>query len=314
MQLLRDVGSRRDLALLVRLATPAPEARRIDLGEREAFTTALSGILTRDARAGEELRKSYRDAHPALVAPIVRSAGRLDSGAGLGLLASLLGQIPEADPLILVEVSRLGDSLPHPLPDDVLDKTRRYVRSNDPELLMLGADACARVEDTAAAPELIALLDHPIRAVGNEAYEALTVMTGLDYGKGSRRWEEWYDKNDEWWRYEAPELLSAIADREPGVVSYSLLELSKWRFYRHEIAPYAARALQREEKDLVILGCAILGHLGSWRGVEPLVDTLGQEDPEIREAAARAPPRITGESYDDEKSWRTSLRGQPWTG
>lgn len=311
MRLLREVGKRRDIVLLVRLASPPPAARRLDLGKRESFKRALGGILLRDARAQDEILRSYRDAHPALVAPIVRTVGGLDSGQGLGLLVRLLGQISEADPLILVEISRLGDTLPHPLESQVLDVTRRYLYSSQPEVLMLAADACARLEDTEAAPELIGLLDHPLRAVGNEGYEALKVLTGLDYGKGSKRWEEWYDKNIEWWRYEAPELISSLSEDDPGLASHALLELSKWRFYRHEIAADVVHVLQREEKDLVILACAILGHLGSWRGVEPLVNALDDGEPEIQEAALRALKRITGESFGDWKSWRAYLAEQP---
>lgn len=312
VRLLAGVGRKEDLPLLVYLTNPTNGERRVELSRREPFREAFLGILERDPWAPREVEESYDAAHPSLLAPIVRAVGRQDSLDGLEHLALLLGHTPEADPLILFEMARLGDLLPGPYSPDTLAAVRRYLGVSDPELLLLAMNTTGRLGDRDAVPTLIDLCEHPVRAVGNEAVEALVLATGQNIGRSARRWEEWYLKTMEWWQYEAPAQLAELRAGDPGEVAHNLLELSKRRFFRHEMADDIAACLDRKEKDLVVMGCAVLGHLGSWKGVRPLVACLDDPDPQVQEAALRALRRITGQAFGgDPAAWRELAAKQP---
>ena len=54
-----------------------------------------------------------------------------------------------------------------------------------------------------------------------------------------------HKKSANWWQWEAPDLLEAIERGDNARASHALLEVSKWRYYRHDISPHVARVLQR---------------------------------------------------------------------
>jgi HEAT repeat protein len=304
LRLLGDVGQCADVELLVTLTLPL-DGGRVPGPERRAFQSGLEAILGREPCAPRTLIEAYRGVPVDLAAAVVWATGRMDSSQGLETLARMLGVLGDADPLILAEMARLGDVVPHPVPEEARAKARPFLVSNDLERLLVAVSTVNKLEDHEAVPLLIDLTDHPVRAVSNAAAEALRETSGIDRGRDTEAWEEWYVRSEEWWRYEAPELLASVPDGEVSLASRALLEVSKWRFYRHDLAPVVAQALGRDETELVVLACAVLGHLGSWTALPDLVDCVGDPDPDVRAAAVAALRRITGRDFGlDVSAWR----------
>ena len=113
----------------------------------------------------------------------------------------------------------------------------------------------------------------------------------------------------QWWNETAPELASTIRWGEPSDVSEAILELSRRRFFRHDLTKALTSSLEREESGLVVLGCSALGHLRSWSALPALITRLDDSDPNVRVAALKALHRITGETFGPDLSlWKALQR------
>ncbi|NOT30636.1 MAG: HEAT repeat domain-containing protein [Planctomycetes bacterium] len=306
--LLGKVGEPRDLPHLVWLLdegqTRIARARRDDLQE------AFESILERHAAAREEVLRAYRSAPDALLAGIIWAVSGETSEQRLWILTGLLGGNPEADPLILAELARMGRRLPHPMAEAVLSVTRDYLQSGEPEMLLSGIEVADSLEDVEALPILIDLLGHSSRAVSERALAALRSTTNLGYSGDPRRWQEWQRKAEEWRRGTAPKLLENVANGVPGRAANALMEISKWRVFRHELADGVADGLEREETELVVLACSVLGHLGSWRAVPALTERLKDPAPAVQRAALLALRSITRvDAGSDPAAWRRLAKG-----
>ncbi len=310
VRLLGKVGSREDLGLLTVLSTPTAGGR-VPRGDRVSFQESFTSIYRREGCHPSELRLLYRNAPVDFAAPIIWAVGAADTTTAFEHLALLIGEVEEADPLVLTELTRLGSVLPHPLPDVAAASTRGFLHSSSIEHLLVGIRATQEIEDIGATERLIELSDHRVRAVSTAATGALRQLSGIDRGRGSDRWKAWYEVTQNWWKWEAPDLLENIEHGNDAQASSALLELSKWRFHRHQISPVVARVLQRKNPELLVLACAVLGHLGSWSVVPALVETLADPNADIRSAAVQSLRRITDSDFGlDRKAWLEHLQTQ----
>jgi hypothetical protein len=306
LRLFGGAGEPRDLPTLVWLLDEGPR-KRIARSRRDDLQRAFERILERHASAHDTydaVRRAYDSAPDSLLAGIIWAVSSESSEERLWVLAGLLERRAEADPLILAELARMGKTLPHPVPEEVLSATRRYLGSADPEILLSGIEAAESLEDVEALPTLIELLEHRSRAVAEKALAALRSMTGLAYARDPRRWQEWHRKAEEWRTRTAPRLLRHVLDGVPGRASHALMELSKWRVFHHELADGVAAGIEREETELVVLACSVLGHLGSWKAVPALVERLDDEEPAVQRAALLALRSITRtDAGSDPSAW-----------
>jgi len=306
------VGTRRDLELLTALTLPEGvrgSRSRVPRPYCVGFQRSLASIHTRTPCSSIDVVALYRGVPLDLAAHVIWGLGETDSVSGLVLLVELLGELDDADPLILTEIARLGELLPHPLPEEVGFAVSMYLDAIELELLLLAIRAVEKIEVQNATARLIELTDHEIGPVAKAAVAALRASSGIDRGRGSKHWKEWYAKTQRWWQHEAPGLLRDIERGDDAARSRALLEASKWRFYRHEIAPVVVDTLKSPDQELVVLSCAVLGHLGSWIAVPELIELVGKSDGAVLQAAARALQRITGRDFgSDEEAWSELLR------
>lgn len=311
IELLGKVGEARDVELLVSMASPDDLRTKLDHGRRDEFQGALEGILARHAEALARVPQVYGHAPDALLPAMVWALGREASAERMRTLALLLGRTDEADPLIFVELSRLGREVPHPIARAVLDETRQALGAHDIERILLGIEVARSLEDVDAVPALIELLENPSRSVSAKAVECLRSLSEQGFGAEPKRWKDWSRKAEEWRRTSAPKLLADVASAVPGRASHALMEFSKWRAFRHELTPGIARGLTRAEPELVVLTCAVLGHLGSWLAIPELAACLRDGDTSIQRAALLALRRISGKELEANPAAWLALAQRP---
>lgn len=306
LRLLGRVGAREDVLLLTRLANPGPGERSVDRSLRAVYESALEDVLAREPAGLREVASAFGQAHPSLLAHLIGAAGTVRSPEALGALAGLLGRVPEADPLLLIELGRVGAEVAHPVDERVLAMVRRYLDSGEPRVVVETALVCASLEDGLAAERLVALVADPRPGVGPASRKALVQLTGRDVGDGAAAWQAWYREQSAWWEQQSKLELRLLADGPPVEVARILKDLVQRTHHRHEVAPKVAAVLRRPEVDLVALACAVLGHLRSPLAVPQLVEALEHPDARVRREAHRALLKTTGQKLPpDAAQWRT---------
>jgi HEAT repeat protein len=308
LRILGRMGLREELALLTSVAAPEPGAlaRR---AVREAFEDALVRILQRDPSAVHDVPSLYARAHLSYLEPIASALGREASPERLLGLSRLLGLVPEADRLVLIEIGRVAPGL-----SDADELTRAnvrgHLRAGDTRVLIEAVLAIGHLGDRESVPRLIELLRHSSRTLSSGAHAALHGITGQVLGAQPESWSKWYAEEMDWWRTRASAELGLLASGPYAGTSRTILRLSKKRMFKHELAEPLAAVLRRREPDLVVLGCAALGHLGSRRAVPYLIRCLERDDEDMQSAAWRALRRITGLDLGaDPAQWRGAIRG-----
>ncbi len=296
-------GSARDLPSLLLWSVPE-EHKRVPHPLREAFGRALGEILDRDPDALHSIPEVYRSANHSLLQVILGALGERPSDPTLKALSDVLGSVPAADALVLAEIGQVAGVVRHPIDPKVRARASECLERGDRAMLIEGIVAAGRLENPEAVSGLIEFLRHADENVRESAYEALIEITGQTLRQDPEVWARWHSNVKEWWRSEAAEKLRQVSDAQPAAASRAILELSKQRFFRHDIAERLSRGLERDERDLVVLTCAALGHLGSPLSVRPLLACLEDPDVEIRRAAFLALGRITGEDHgEDSQEW-----------
>ena len=309
LQVVGAFGGRAQLRLLARLAEPSEPTGRIPRAVRDAFAQALARCLARDPSLGLELADRFRELHPALLAGAIESIGREAEPARLELLGSLLGREPEADVFVLIEIGKLAGRLPHPLDERLRAPARAYLSSHEPQLALEAALAAERLDDQAAMLDLAYLLDHADVNVRDRAWRSLMALSDRRIPPLRERWTAWLDDMSTWWAGAAQSEFAALAHGPASEVAASIMEISKRRFFRHELTAPLSAVLRRSEPELVELGCAALGHLGSRTAIPELIEVLAARPEEKLQAAAwHALKRITGsELGPDARLWREAF-------
>jgi hypothetical protein len=134
--LLERAGTAGDLPLLCDLAAPSRSDSRVEHEAREAFERALTRILERES-SPPDLVGLFGRAHPALLLSLVRAVADLGTREAWNVLTDTLGRAPEADPMLLVHLARLGEELGPPFEEQRLHRIRAYLLDNEPRVAAL---------------------------------------------------------------------------------------------------------------------------------------------------------------------------------
>ena len=294
MDLVGERGSSRDLVLLAELAAP-PRGERIAARHSQVFFRRnLRRLLERDPRGLRWMREVFEAAHPSFFAPMIETVRETGERDGLLLLAELLGQEASLDPLLLVEMGKLASVVAPPYQDAVRLHVRPHLRSRDTRTLLAAIHAIGVLEDMPSTATLVGLLDGGRANVAQAARRALEGLAGTDLGRDPETWADWHRSQMRWWEQDSRAELDTIAQGSPAEAAELLVELSRRRLFRHQIAPALAEGLRREERDLVLLTCAALGHLGSREAVPALTELLSSDDPDLLRAVFKALTKIVG--------------------
>ncbi len=301
--ILGQTGSREQLGLLARLATPLSRGP-LPPELREGFGQALALVLQRDPSALGEVRRLFQEALPALSAPIVAALARTRAPEAQELLASLLGSSPGLDPLILTRLGERGPTGRLRIDEEVRDAVRRYLSRREEELVRVAARAAGGLRDDEAVETLVGMTEHPVPALRASACDALGELTGLAYGRDSARWSAWYRAEMSWWDSEAREVLLRI-ERGRGVEFTRAARLAlEHRLFRDRLAEAFAQALPRRDFQEVRFACRALEELRSPSALPGLIECLERDEPLVREAAWKALRAITGAELPAEaESW-----------
>ena len=292
LAVLEPLAGARDLGLLLVLAAPPGPDDALPRELRTELQRALGAALGRAPEGVELLASAWQRAHPALLAPIARSIGRTDDVRALAALAGLLGSEPALDSLLLAELARLGAALPHPLPSGALGRVRAHLEGCPPEQLRLAAFAAGQLEDHAAIPRLLELLERGDEGVRRIAHGALRAVTGLRFPPDPERWGSWHAAEVDWWQRESAACLAGLRDPDPARVARSIRELAWHRLHRHELAAALLDSLRAPRGELVRLAAAALGNLESELALPALTALLDGADPDLAATARAAILRI----------------------
>ena len=299
MELLGAHGRRKDLSMLLQWTAPEGGPKLVPRELRSAFADALGDMLDHDPGVLGAMPDFYWVAPDALLPSILSALGERPSAESLWAIVSVLGRVPAADALVLAEVGHIGGLVRHPIDKQVCERVRRYLTMDERAVLIEAIVAAGRLEDGEAVPQLIELLEDADGNVRDRAHEALKLITGAHHGPNPKLWQDWHREEKNWWRTEAPDQLSDVRDGIPALASRAILELSRRRYFRHQIAVELTHGLERQGVDLVVLTCAALGSLGSSLSVPYLLDSLQHRSLEVRQAAYLALCRITGEDHGE---------------
>ena len=299
LQLFGAHGTRKDLSTLLQWTAPEGGSKLVPRDLRSSFAAALGGMIDRDSRVLGAMPDFYWVAPDALLPSILSVLGERPSAESLWAIVAVLGRVPAADALVLAEVGHVGGLVRHPIDDQVRARVREYLTTGERVVLIESIVACGRLEDVDAVPDLIELLRDADTNVQGRAHDALKLITGEHHGPDPKIWSRWHAEVTEWWSTEAPNQLREVRDGVPAQASRAILELSRRRFYRHQLAIELTHGLERDGVDLVVMCCAALGSLGSPLAVPYLLDSLQHRNLEVRQAAYLALCRITGEDHGE---------------
>ena len=285
LELAEVVGDGRDLELVLRATTsigtpPAPPV--LSAAER-----ALTAVLEADAAALGAARRACLTAPADVRHLVVRAAGALQSAQARDWLLALLGADRELDRILLSELSRVaGRPLPA-LDESDTARVRDLLTDEDMQLRRSAARACAALQDFAALPALIDLLEDPEDPVRREAWHALKRVTGMALPASPDRWRSWLAQETRWYEEEAPPLLARLDNAQPRVAAVLLDELASHRFQRHRTAERIAEVLDSDDATVRRGACIALRRLGSNRVCAELVALLGDAEEGVAEEALR---------------------------
>jgi len=307
LELIGTYGTPLDLGGLMRWSEPHPDegVARIPRERCTAYVAALGGILDRDPSALRSIPNLYKEAHLSLVPSTLSTLGARPTAPSLRALTDLLGHVPDADPLVLAEICHVATTVRQPIDQGVRDRIRPILNRNDRSLLIEAILATGRLGDVDAIPKLIELLNHGDGMVRSRAQDALEELTSEFIGSQADEWSAWYEETMDWWNRRAQMQIRKVSSNVEAQASRAILELSKQRMFRHELAEPLGQALRHENPEIVILTCATLGHLASPLSVPPLLETLQDPSVDVRRAALLALRRITREDHgEDPRHWQ----------
>lgn len=306
MRVLAGVGRASEVELLVHLASPPAGETSVPVVRRDAFEQALTEMLERDPGGVWALRDLFTGLAEGLLAPVVRAIGSLETPDALHALSGLLGRVHLADSILLAEITRLGEVVPHPINEYVLAQVRRHLVSRDPILVRHAMLASGSLEDYEAIPALLEVLDSPDHGLRETARGALRQISDRDFRTSQRAWEHWYGSEVRWWEAEASACFARLDHHDPAVALRAVLEVGNHRIFRHRLAEELGRMLSRHEPEVLILACSTLEQLGSESAVTALLRVMENRNVPVREAAWRALRTITGRDLPlDPAAWAT---------
>ncbi len=253
-----------------------------------ALQEASAGILQRDPRALETLRRWMLQAPLEIASALARALGQSAGPQALSALASSLGFRAELDADLLAEIAPLAARASKPLDEEVLAPLEDALKENDARVLRAAALALGHAQHGEALPRLVELLEHENRGVSAAAEWALEHSTGLRFRADGKRWRAWLRAERAWLEQNGPRLRAELHARAAEVAIRALAELSCHRWRRHELALAALTGLEHADPLVRRLACTALARIGSSAAAPGLVLALDDADESVARAARQA--------------------------
>ena len=196
-------------------------------------------------------------------------------------LTELLGTWPSADAFVLHALERVIDSV-GTLDSLSLGDVRRYLDSDQPELVGLACRVLAACRDEASLDTWIELLSSPSPSVRHEAHRALRSVVGLPLGVRPDAWSTWHEGERTWWRTESSAVRHSLENGTATEAVAAVRAVCLKRTRSEELCELLALALDRTEVGVAELAARGLAAQASPRAEQSLVQALERPRPEIR--------------------------------
>ncbi|MFN0006577.1 MAG: HEAT repeat domain-containing protein [Planctomycetota bacterium] len=289
------VGRGADLVRIVELAP-----RRDDEGEtltkesRETVRSACASILRKDVRAWfaltELVRKVDSEAGRALLGAIAtqREPRALSVLFSAALWQSDLG--PQAAAL----ATTCGGSSDPQLDSDFTAWIVSELPDARPEYARSLLQALGTIDDGTNVKTLIEHLKDEDAGSRDSALWGLRRLSGLGFPADPVTWRAWIQSEDTWHKQRRPRLRFELDSNDVSRVAAALREYSERRTRRPELAREVTVLLRHPQRELRLLACIVLEHLGSSAACDELSERLRDPDADVKEAAWKALCSITG--------------------
>lgn len=302
-----------EASLLLRVAQPET---RMSRAMRGALRSSLAALFARHPSAAESIAAEVRQLEEPLiasvVAPVVGALEELGTRAAVRGLARCQGLHPDADALVATAVARVAKVLHGQVSEQTASALRAGLRSEDATVRLETVKALGRFDDVASIPQLIDSLSDPELRVRRAAYRALEVVTGERQIPEAEMWTKWHADAVQWREVDLPALRTQLRNGAPQIAHRALLEIARYRVFRHSLSKLLVEASQSPDESLVAVAAATLGHFGTRECVVALTGLLDHSSLEVKRAAFIALRRATGEDHGDQSSaWRIALEIKP---
>jgi HEAT repeat protein len=308
LQVLGGLGQDADLDLLSAVAAWPADAKVVDRSLQRSFGSALERVLARHPDAVAGVVRSFKGTHASLLQPTVQAVGRVGSRAACDALGRLLGRVPAADPLVLVEIERLARNLRAPFDRRLRRDVRDLLGHGEPRTATLAARAAAALRDEEAIPALVGQLATPHDGLRRTVRTSLVTIAGRDVGSDPAAWSSWYESELAWWRSESAHHFLLLNSGDPAKTAAAIKTISARRLRRDELATALLTVLRRGEPQLVRMAVAALGTLAVDATVPELIECLEHRDHRVRTTTLNTLRRMTGWKLPPEAdAWRQAL-------
>ena len=267
----------------------------------EAFEQVVASMLARDHRALERVRHALSTDDERLRRGLIQGVGASDARAALPLLVSLLFADDPHLELLLEQVARIARRDPSRPDERTIDAVRPFLAADGAGVVAAAADAVTALGDTAAIPDLIALLEYEASTVRAAAKGALVQLTGLHFTT-PRRWFLWYEAERDWWDTRWPTLAPALRNADRESITSLLAETIGKRLERQWLAAEIVLLLDHADPLVRRLACQSLGQLGAPSATPALVGAMSDLDETVARSAWSALVAITGRDLPNNPS------------
>lgn len=294
--LARAAADSRDLAWLVQLAAPLPDAEQDPSLER-AFEQNLLAMFRGDLRALPAVVATRNLIPDSLQAAYTRAlGGSRDERAVIGLRHAWdRGTAGEA--LVLAQIRLLPTPRDGAEVEELASRLRHALDRIDPgssARLQALVFALGHLEDWHSAALLVPLLEHGDRGVRDAALWSLRRISGANFAADPAQWRDWCKAELAWYQGRAEKLVQQLASGEAKRASLALRELVGHRLFRHPLVAMLDVLLASEDKRARVAACQTLAQLGSQRAQRTLLERLDDRDRSVRDAAWQALVTLAG--------------------
>ncbi len=274
----------------------------------DAFESALGEHLARDERAFDRLPLQWYRLDDHVLSSMLRAIGHSERPRGIDLLIRELSSESRATGVFIAQLARLAP-FASPAQDESLREALREALEHEHEgVRKAAAVALGRLEDRAAVPRLIDLLDTRSGGLRRTAHWSLRQITDLTLPPDVQRWSTWYREEMDWLENRAPLLVKHLYSEDDAEVANAAREIALHPFQGSQFATEITVLFEYDSPGIRAFACDCLAQLGSDAVLEELLDALTYDVETVHLRAWNALKTITGLDLPPEAdTWAQAL-------
>jgi len=307
LRLLGEAGARDALHPFFEILAGIPQEEKRHPAVAGQVERALSEILRRDPRGHQVVASKVKQMDQPVLASVARATALASAPGGIQLLEKLTGRDHELDVVVLSVLGDWRQSRAECTDRAPADVAMAFIQSSNEKVRQQAAVALGKLQDPESVPALVTALEDPDARVRKAAHWALNGTVGGVLPGEFEPWNQWLSAEKIWFE-SSRETLDSLLDPAPGVALAALRTLAAHPLYRTRFIGEVAAAVRHTDVNVSRAACGTLAHLGGRCAVEPLIEALADERPEIRQVAAEALEGLTAAGLGpDRDAWRAWL-------